>query len=184
MLEPKFNPFPALETPRLYLKQITEVDTNDLFALRSNMMVMKYVKKPLAKSVEDIQELLKKINDNLQNNNGINWGITIKNNPQLIGVIGYHRIEKEHYRAEIGYMLHPDYWNKGIMNEAIKSVINFGFIQMKLHSIEASIDPDNFVSGKILMNHGFVKEAYFKENFFFEGEFLDSEIYSLLKIKC
>ena len=181
MLQLNFHPFPVLDTPRLHLKQITSIDTNDLFALRSNMMVMKYVKRPIPKSVDEINELLEKINNNWQNNNGINWGITIKNNPQLIGMIGYHRIEKEHYRAEIGYMLDHNYWNKGITNEAIKSVINFGFKEMKLHSIEANIDPDNFVSGKLLLKHGFIKEAYLKENYFFNGTFLDTEIYSLLK---
>ncbi len=181
MLELNFHPFPILETQRLLLKQITSIDTRDLFALRSNMKVMKFVKRPIAKSIDEINELLQKINTNWQNNNGNQWGITIKNSPQLIGVIGYHRIEKEHYRAEIGYMLNDDYWNKGITNEAIQAVIHYGFMQMKLHSIEAHIDPDNFISSKVLLKQGFIKEAYLKENFFFNGEFLDTEIYSLLK---
>ena len=38
---------------------------------------------------------------------------------KLIGYIGYWRMKKEHYRAEIGYALHPAFWKKGIMKEAI-----------------------------------------------------------------
>ncbi len=74
----------------------------------------------------------------------IQWAITLKKEDKLIGTIGYHIIEKEHYRAEIGYMLSPHYWNNGLMSEALKGVVNFGFGQMGLHTIEARINPVNF----------------------------------------
>ena len=51
---------------------------------------------------------------------------------------------------------------------------------MKLHSIEAVIDPRNSASEKVLQKNGFIKEAHLKENEFFEGEFIDSVIYSRL----
>jgi [ribosomal protein S5]-alanine N-acetyltransferase len=80
-------------------------------------------------------------------------------------------------------MLHPNFWNKGIMKEALLAAIDFGFNQMKLHSIEAHINPDNVASGILLEKTGFVREAYFKEDFFFRGKFSDSAIYSLLNKK-
>ena len=89
-------------------------------------------------------------------------------------------MQKEHYRAEIGYLLHPDYQQKGIMDEALKAVIKYGFETMQLHSIEANVNPANAASMKLLEKNGFVKEAYFKENYFYNGQFLDSVIYSLL----
>jgi len=52
---------------------------------------------------------------------------------------------------------------------------------MKLHSIEALIDPDNIASEKVLQKNGFVKEEYLNENEFFDGKFLDTVIYSRLK---
>ena len=75
----------------------------------------------------------------------------------------------------------PEYWNRGLISEAIPKAIDYGFNQMKLHSIEANINPDHNLSRKILEKFKFKKEAYFKENFYYEGKFLDSEIYSLLK---
>lgn len=108
-------------------------------------------------------------------------GCYIKKEDTLVGTIGYHIIEKEHYRAEIGYMLHPKLWSKGLMSEAISVVLDFGFNQMGLHSIEARINPANKQSAKILTKHSFIKEGYFKENYFYNGTFWDSEIYSLLK---
>jgi ribosomal-protein-alanine N-acetyltransferase len=77
-------------------------------------------------------------------------------------------------------MLLPQFWNKGLMSEAIKKVLDFGFNTMELHSIQANIDPNNMVSAAILKKFNFEREAYFKENFFFNGKFMDSEIYSLL----
>jgi len=77
-------------------------------------------------------------------------------------------------------MLDPDFWGKGIMKEALLAAIDFGFNQMNLHSIEAHINPDNTASGMLLEKVGFVREAYFKEDFFFRGEFIDTAIYSLL----
>lgn len=89
-------------------------------------------------------------------------------------------IKPEHYRAEIGYMLLPEYHRKGIASEAVKEVVKYGFDVMKLHSIEAVLDPENHGSAKVLEKNGFVKEAHFKENGFFEGRFLDTVIYSIL----
>ena len=77
-------------------------------------------------------------------------------------------------------MLLPSEWKKGYMNEAIKRVIDFGFHSMKLHSIEANINPNNIASAQLLKKYHFIKEAYFKEDYYFNGKFLDSEIYSLL----
>ena len=178
MLELNLEPFPILETDRLALRKLSMEDAEELFHLRTNEDAMKYINKPRLKSIAEVQELITKMNDNSVR---IQWAITLKKEDKIIGVIGFHRIEKEHYRAEIGYMLHPQYWNSGIMTEAITRVINYGFNDMKLHSMEAIINPANEVSRKILKNFKFIKEGYYKENYFFEGTFLDSEVYSLLK---
>jgi ribosomal-protein-alanine N-acetyltransferase len=77
-------------------------------------------------------------------------------------------------------MLLPEIHGKGIASEAVGIVVGFGFNEMKLHSIEAVIDPRNSASEKVLQKNGFVKEGHFKENEFFEGEFIDSVIYSRL----
>ncbi|MES2446488.1 MAG: GNAT family protein [Bacteroidota bacterium] len=59
-------------------------------------------------------------------------------------------------------------------------VIHFAFREMKLHSISANINPGNDASRQILLKHGFEKEAYFKEDYYFQGKFLDSEVYGLI----
>jgi ribosomal-protein-alanine N-acetyltransferase len=180
MLELNFHPFPTLQTERLILREVTMADSQDVLTLRGDIDAMRYIWKPASTTLDEARDLISRIRDGLEKNTAIGWAITLKNNPQLIGTIGFHQIDKQHHRAEIGYMLLPQYWNKGLMSEAIKKVLDFGFNTMELHSIQANIDPNNMVSAAILKKFNFEREAYFKENFFFNGKFMDSEIYSLL----
>lgn len=180
MVTINFNPFPILETERITLRRVNINDVNEIFTLRSNPETMKYIPRPLVKTTEDALEHIAMIDAKIENNEGINWAITLKDDPKLIGIIGHYRIKPENYRAEIGYMLLPEFNGKGIMSEAVKEVVKYGFNVMKLHSIEAIIDPENFGSEKVLQKNGFVKEAHLKENEFYEGRFLDTVIYSIL----
>jgi len=106
---------------------------------------------------------------------------SLRENAEFFGTIGYHTITKAHYRAEIGYMLHPSHHRKGYAHEGIKAVLEYGFQKMNLHSVEANVNPNNQASISLLEKNNFVKEAHFKENYFYNGQFLDSAIYSLLK---
>ena len=178
MLEINFDPFPVLETERLLLRKLSIEDIIAMFDLRTNDEVMRYIGRPRPKDEGDIKEMINKMNETSMR---IQWGISLKEKDEIIGTLGYHRIEKEHYRAEVGYLLHPDHWKTGIMSEALNKIIDYGFNKMNLHSIEAIINPENMASRNLLLKTGFIKEGYFKENFFFEGKFYDSEVYSLLK---
>ena len=181
MLDINFTPFPNLETERLLLRRVHAKDIREIFELRSNPETMKYIPRPLAKTDADALDHIATIDNKIDNNEGINWAITIKNSPKLIGIIGHYRIQPEHYRAELGYMILPEYHGKGIASEAVTVAVKYGFEVMKLHSIEAILDPENYGSAKVLEKNGFVKEAHLKENSFFEGRFLDTVIYSILK---
>lgn len=180
MLQLNFEPFPNLETERLFLRRVANTDVKEILELRSNAETMEHIPRPLLKTEEDALEHIAMIDAKIENQEGINWAITLKGSPKLIGIIGHYRISPENYRAEVGYMLLPQFHGKGIIPEAIKEVVKYGFKEMKLHSIEAIIDPDNLASEKVLQKSGFIKEAHLKENTFYEGRFLDTVIYSLL----
>ena len=180
MLTINLKPFPILETEKLILRRITKKDAPNLFEMRRDINVMRYIGKPTCKTIKEARDLVTMIDNRIKNNEGINWAITLKIDDKLIGNIGLHRIIKEHHRAEIGYMLAPQFWNRGIASEAIQAVINYGFTTLNLHSIEALLDSNNIASKKLLTKFNFVKEAYFKENYFFEGKFIDTEVCSLI----
>ena len=180
MLEINFHPFKNLETERLLLRRLDRNDVLEILELRGNPETMKYIPRPLTKTKEDALEHIDTIESKIINNEGINWAITLKNNPKLIGLIGLYRIKPEHHRAEIGYMILPEFNGRGIVPESIKMVLDYAFYDLKLHSVEAIIDPRNLGSEKVLLKTGFVKEAHFIENEFHEGNFLDAAVYSIL----
>ena len=182
MLTLNIKEFPVLTTDRLVLREHSMADATILFKLRTNEEVMRFIHRERPRAIEDVEALINTINEGFKKKQTIAWVIALKENPdQLIGSIGYWRSDFVNHRAEIGYMLHPDYSRKGIVSEALKAIIKFGFEEIKLHSIMANVAPDNDGSRQILMKHGFVKEAHFKEDHYFNGKFLDSEIYSLLQ---
>ncbi len=184
MLETNFSPFPEIITDRLLLRCIKMADAQEALVLRSLDETMQYIDREKFTSIEEAEAWIQKILDSLHTNEGIMWTIALANKPDmLIGTIGFWRMIKQHYRAEVGYMLHPNHWRKGIMKEALLAVIDYGFNEMKLHSIEAHINPANDASAAVLEKTGFVREAYFKEDYFYKGTFLDSAIYSLLTSK-
>jgi len=176
-----FKNFPEFESRRLRFRKIILDDAKEIFLIRSNDDVMRYMDVPRHYSVSDSEKLLQSIEESLKNENGINWAIIEKDSNAFIGYIGFIRIFSEHCRAEIGYALKPEYWGKGYMYETINRLVKFGFEEIKLHSIEANVNPMNERSKKVLERVGFKKEAYFRENYLFDNKFLDSTIYSLLE---
>jgi ribosomal-protein-alanine N-acetyltransferase len=183
MLVLNFHPFPNLESERLLLRSIDKQDVQEIFEMRSDAENMKYIPRPLLKNKEEAFKHLAMIDAGIEKNEAINWAITIKGSKKLLGIIGFYRTKHEHFRSEIGYMLLPEIHGKGIASEAVKIVVDFGFNEMKLHSIEAVIDPKNGASERVLQKNGFIKEAHLKENEYYNGEFIDSVIYSRLNTK-
>jgi ribosomal-protein-alanine N-acetyltransferase len=180
MLHISFHPFPVIETERLLLRNLRPSDKQELFEIRSDEETMRYIPRPLAKTMEDVEALIDMVMGFTERNERINWVITEKCSDKLMGMIGYVRLVPESFRAEVGYVLHKDHLRKGFTYEALKAVIDYGFREMKLHSIEAIINPANAPSSKLVEKAGFVKEAYFKDYVFHDGRFWDEEVYSLL----
>ena len=181
MLALNFSPFPLLTSERLQFRRLNEEDVHEVFELRSNPETMKYIPRPLATSKDDALAHIKLINDNIDTNSDINWAVTEKGNNKCIGIMGFYRTQPENYRTELGYMISPEHHNKGYVTEAVRTLLDYAFNQLNFHSIEAVIDPENIASERVLQKNGFVKEAHFVENGFYNGKFMDTVIYSLLK---
>lgn len=180
MLQFNFDPFPVLHTERLVLRQVTPDDVKEVFFLRSDEQVMRYIDRPKAQTEEEALQFINMINAGTRNNTDISWAITIKGDDRLIGYIGFWRMKPEHYRGELGYAMHPQWYGKGIASEAVRAALDYGFKTMKLHTVEANVNPENTASIKLLERNYFIREAYFREDFYWNGKFLDSAIYCLI----
>jgi ribosomal-protein-alanine N-acetyltransferase len=176
-----FNEFPNLESERLRLRKIDLSDASELQKIRSHAEVMKYMDSENHKNIQFSENFISENLKTYKARNGIFWALIEKSSNTFIGDFAYWKIDQKNARAEIGYTLHPKFWGKGYMKEAVKTLILFGFNDLNLHSIEANINPENDNSRKLLLKLGFVKEAYFRENYYFNGRYFDSEIYSLLQ---
>lgn len=176
-----FNVFPELETDRLFLMGFEKSDAEEIFKMRSDEKVQKYLDRDLHKSVEESQVMVDGMINSFNNKEAINWIIRRKNTMDVVGYVGYWRLIKHNVRAEIGYALKPEFWGTGYMSEAFIKVIEFGFNNLCLHSIEANVNPANASSIKLLEKFGFKREAFFREDYFYNGKFLDTAIYSLLE---
>lgn len=180
MIELNFDPFPVLETERLRLRQMTLDDAPLMFALRSEASVNRFTDRPRMKSMEEAIEKLKSILLMMEKKDAIGWVIEMKDSKKPLGDISFWRLIPEHYRAEIGYSSLPEFWGKGLMSEALGCMLEYGFSKMNLHSVEANVNPANIASIRLLEKLNFVREAYFRENYYYDGKFLDSAIYSLV----
>ncbi|MHA4896504.1 GNAT family N-acetyltransferase [Pedobacter sp. PWIIR3] len=181
MLTINLASLPVLETSRLVLREHSLADAAPYLEMRSDELIMKYIDRPRYKDLDESKTVLQSLIDGFYKRTNLLWAIELKDSPgKMIGNLGFWRTELENHRAELGYILHSDYWRKGILTEALTAVIEFAFTTIGLHSISANINPDNVASRQLLLKHGFEKEAYHKENYYFNGKFLDSELYGLL----
>lgn len=180
MLNLNFNPFPTLQTESLLLRQYHPTDVQSFYQLRTNPIICDALDKEPLKSIEEAKTFTDKFEDNVFNNNAIYWVICNKQSGVFLGDISFYKVDKDNHRAEIGYALFPEFHKQGIMESAMKLVLDYGFNQMNLHSIEALTNPLNIKSQNLLKKFKFVQEGFIKENFYFKGEFLDTCIYSLL----
>ena len=180
MLYFQLLPFPALETLRCRLLEITQQDVPEFLRLNVDPQVIKYLDRGSLSGTDEATMLINRIKDDEENNRGIMWKISLKEKgPVMVGMIGFWRFILEHHRAEIGFMLLPEYWNKGLIREALAGVVHYGFSVLKLHTIEANVNPGNTAARRMLENSGFVQEGYFRENYFFNGKFIDTVTYTI-----
>ncbi|MGE7837667.1 GNAT family N-acetyltransferase [Viridibacillus arvi] len=173
--------FPILETDRLILRKVTEVDASSVLKYMSDNEVVKHIGLEPFNTVVDAMDEITWYQTIFEQGTGIRWGITLKENNEVIGSCGFLNRVPKHFRTEIGIELSKEYWGQGIASEAFKAVIRYGFENFKLQRIEALIEPENFVSQKLAEKQGFIREGLLRNYEFTCGKFDDLYMYSLLK---
>jgi ribosomal-protein-alanine N-acetyltransferase len=179
-----FSTFPELRTKRLVLREVTSDDAGWYHEHFSRPEMIEGQGAPPPEGMKGAREELQKyFIDLFKNRNGFRWGITLKGDNRLIGSIGYYKwVKPSGHQAEMGYDLDPEFWDKGIMTEAMISVVDFGFRKMGLNRIEILIMPRNRRSQNLARKLGFKREGVLRRHSFDEnGEFCDDVLYSILK---
>lgn len=174
--------FPELELNKKYfLREQKEKDAETFFLYLNRNEVKKWI---LATPPENIGEAKKEIRNwqhSFATDREIYWAIAEKSSDQLIGSIGFSLLDKKNKIGRISYDLDPQYWRKGIMTMAIKKVIDYAFKIMKINRIEALVIEHNIASLKLLQKIGFTNEGTLRQYRIIEGEYVNSQILSLIK---
>ena len=173
--------FPRLETERFLLRPIEASDAKEVFHYFSQDEVTKYYDLNTFKDIKEAKVLIENWQKKYHKKEGFRWGIATKKENKIIGSCGYHNWEKEHFKAEIGFEVTPEFWRKGVMTEVLQSILRYGFEAMELNRIEALYDIENLASKKTLEKAGFVYEGVLRQSAFEKGHFCDAAICSLLK---
>jgi len=180
-IEDIFSNIPILCTKSLILKKMTLKDAEDLFEYASDPEVTKYITWAPHKSIDDSIDFLKSVLRRYENNEVSEWGIVYKENNKFIGTCGYVLWVPVHSLAEIAIALSGEYWGKGLMTEAVKEVIKYGFEKMNLNRIYARCFMENIGSQKVLEKVGMKFEGILREQMFIKSKFSDMKIYSILR---
>ena len=165
------------KTERLLLRRLTPDDYIYVFEHYSDTEIKDFF--GLTSDEEFIKELNKFENGYTTHNRSLEmFQLIDKENNKIIGTCGYHNWYKEHYRAELSFSITNEvYKGLDVMPEAMKVVLEHGFVKMKLHRIEALVGTQNVASIKLLEKFGFTKEGVLKEHFLINDVYEDSIVY-------
>lgn len=165
MITRNLTTFPILTTKRLTLRQLTMDDQQNIFDLRSDPEINKYLDRKPSQTIEDAINFINRVNDNIKNNHSFYWVITLTKTNTFVGTICLFDFVNESNSCEIGYELMIKFQGKGIMKEATEKVIDYAFQTLHFKKIVAHTHKDNQHSTKLLTRFNFLqsKEAY-KEN--------------------
>jgi ribosomal-protein-alanine N-acetyltransferase len=152
-----------LQTTRLVLRPFCEEDIDLLAQLTANPDFMRFSFGPYTR--QQTQAVLDKILS--WNRAGLpsQFAVTIPPNDTLIGYCGFfHQHVDGKDEIEIGYRLHPNYWNQGLATEAATAVRNHAFGDLELPRVISLIHPDNTASRRVAEKIGmeFERKTVFK----------------------
>lgn len=150
-----YNDF-FIQSERLTLSCFKESDCDDMFAIQSNPEMVKYTPDEPWKSKDDWNDFWNFASCFYgENKNRPEWfryffAIREKNYHKVIGYCGLGAPEYDRSVTEVFYGISPDKWGLGYATEAAKSMLRFGFDELKLNEIVGFREDGNPASGRVL----------------------------------
>jgi ribosomal-protein-alanine N-acetyltransferase len=168
---------PTLETARLRLRPYRNADIAELLPLIGTREVAATTLRiPYPYAERDARDFFAL----LQGTRKIWLAITLRSDGRQIGGIGL-TVDDQHQHAELGYWLGAPHWGQGYATEAAREMLRYGFEDLRLHRVFASHFKHNPASGRILAKLGMRYEGCQREHLRKWDEFVDSELYGMLR---
>ena len=171
--------FPELTTDRLLLQQVLPEDQQFIFEGLSHPEVIPFygVRYDSYEATKAQMEWYEKI---YEEGTGISWKIVDKQTGESLGDIAVYLYKKEHNKAEVGFWLLPQYWNKGIAVEALRAVLDYWKRERNLHRLEAFVEEGNEASSRLLEKAGFLYEGKMRDCEIKNGRYISLKVYGLI----
>ncbi len=176
-----FEAMPTLETARLCLRELRLEDAEDVFAYASDPLVSRYTAWEAHTSLDASRAFIHGVVHHHQRNHIFTWGLVFKDNGRLIGTCGLAETHRRDLRAELGYVLARPYWGHGLMTEATRTIIHFGFARLHFNRIEARCLMANAASARVMAKAGLSFEGVLRQHMFCKGAFQDMKLYAILR---
>ncbi|MDV3347317.1 N-acetyltransferase [Leptolyngbyaceae cyanobacterium CCMR0082] len=173
-------PFPYLETKQLKLRQATQKDAEAIFSVFSNPKVTQFHDLDTFTHLDEAMRVIERRAKGFESGRGIRWGIALKQDNRLIGSCGFSW-DREANAAELGYELASPFWRQGIMGEALRAILSYGFEVKKVQFVAAEIMLENLASRKLLEKLDFESRGVFKARGFWKGKHHDLEPFMLTR---
>lgn len=173
--------YPVLLTPRLRLRQARAGDAEPFRALLSIPEVTRFSNWPDGPTKSQAERYVRWMGKVFASGRGCAWVIeerSRRRSPLLIGAIRFNYFVPKWRYGEIGYELHPDYWGRGLMTEAVRAIVPLGHETFRLNRIEAWTLPGNGASDRVLEKAGFRYEGTFRQRAWFKGSFHDFRMFA------
>lgn len=170
-----------LQAQRLHLRKMEVSDSHSLFKIWSDPDVTKFMN--ISSFTHEVQakEMIEKLEELAQASKAIRFSMIEQESNEIIGTCGFNSIDFENAKAEIGYDIAKAYWGMGYATEGIFALLNYSFETLELNRIEAKVEPANVNSIKVLKKLNFTFEGTLRQYEKSKGNFIDINIYSLLK---
>lgn len=171
-----------IETDRLILRKFEKEDAGDMFTNWANDPdVTKYLSWNVHKKISITREIINTWVYSYKKTDFYNWAIVFKSDAKVIGSISLDNISNVHFRCEIGYCLSKVFWNRGLMTEALKSVVKYLFTDVGFKRIQAIHHTANYASGKVMLKAGMKYEGILRKyHLSNDGVLTDCKIYSII----
>lgn len=176
-----FGNLPVLSTERLNLRPMTLGDAADMFAYASDPAVTRHTSWPAHAGIDESRAQLARVVARYEHGEVAGWGVEHLADGRFIGTAGYLRWDVEDRCAEVGYAMSRAYWGQGLMTEALRAILAFGFEHMQLNRIEARCDAENIGSYRVMEKVGLQYEGTLRQRLLKDGTFVDVRLYSILR---
>lgn len=175
-----FRNIPSLTTERLTLRKIKPSDARDMFEYSCLPEVTKYLLWNHHTEIEQTKDYLRYVQKCYRRGEFFDWALVLNDEKKMIGTCGFTSLDFQNNSAEVGYVLNPAYWGRGIAAEALRRVMEFGFMRLNIHRIEAKYIIGNESSRRVMEKCGMTFEGVRRSSMFIKGDYRDIGICSII----